>query len=473
MASSTITRFPPSPTGPLHIGNVRTALFNYLFARKMGGEIILRFEDTDRKRSKREYEDHAYESLEWLGLTFDHIYRQSERTLIYRKYLEKMIEEGTAYVSKEADLEFEDAGGEDQDEESERERRDEVIRLKNPNKKVVFEDLVRGEIEVDTTELGDFVIAKSLEEPLYHFAVVTDDFEMGITHVIRGEDGIYNTPRQILIQEAIGAPRPIYCHIPFVFGPDKKKFSKRHGAISVLDYRDEGILPEALLNYLALLGWNPGTPQEIFTPEELIAAFDLGKVQKAGAVFDPEKLRWINQEHIKRMDEATFKKHAYAVLASRIAANPHWNEQRFDKLVPELKNRITVFKDLDLMWEGGEFDYLFALPSYDAKLLVPTPKDGKPPTLKKVTKHLHFVSDLLEKLEEASFTKEGVKEALAAYAEKEGRGNVLWPLRVALSGRERSPDPYTLCDILGKTEVLRRLQEALTLLKADTPKKED
>ena len=211
MSSSIITRFPPSPTGKLHIGSVRTALFNYLYARKHGGEIILRFEDTDRKRSKREYEDHAYESLEWLGLTFDHIYRQSERALIYRKYLEKMIAEGTAYVSKELDLEYENSGGEDQDdEETEREHRDEVIRLRNPNKKVLFNDIVRGDIEVDTTELGDFVIAKSLEEPLYHLAVVIDDCEMGVTHVIRGEDGIYNTPRQILIQEAIGAPRPLY-----------------------------------------------------------------------------------------------------------------------------------------------------------------------------------------------------------------------------------------------------------------------
>lgn len=467
MASSIITRFPPSPTGPLHIGNVRTALFNYLFARKHGGEIILRFEDTDRKRSKHEYEDHAYESLEWLGLKFDHIYRQSERSLIYRKHLERMIENGSAYVSKEANLEYENTGGEDQEEEDrEREHRDEVIRLKNPNKKVVFNDLVRGEIEVDTTELGDFVIAKSLEEPLYHFAVVVDDFEMGVTHVIRGEDGIYNTPRQILIQEAIEAPRPIYCHIPFVFGPDKKKFSKRHGAISALDYRDEGILPEALLNYLALLGWNPGTTQEIFTPQELIKQFDLEKVQKAGAVFDPEKLRWINQEHIKRMDDATFKKHAYAVLAARIAANPHWNEQRFDKLAPELKNRIALFKDLDLMWEGGEFDYLFAVPTFETKLLIPKPKDGKAPTVKKVAKHLEWVLGALEALEEASFTEDGVKEAIWAYAEKEGRGNVLWPLRVALSGKERSPDPLSLCDILGKTEVLRRLEGAVALLKS-------
>ena len=466
MTSKIITRFPPSPTGPLHIGNVRTALFNYLYARKHGGEIILRFEDTDRKRSKREYEDHAYESLEWLGLQFDHIYRQSERGLIYRKYLEKMIAEGSAYVSKELDLEYENTGGEDQDEESsEREHRDEVIRLKNPNKKVSFHDEVRGDIEVDTTELGDFVIAKSLEEPLYHFAVVVDDFEMGVTHVIRGEDGIYNTPRQILIQEAIGASRPIYCHIPFVFGPDKKKFSKRHGAISALDYRDEGIMPEALLNYLALLGWNPGTPQEIFTPKELTEAFDLSKIQKAGAVFDPNKLRWINQEHIKKMSDEAFKKHAYSALSGRIANNPHWNEQRFDKLIPELKNRITVFKDLDGMWENGEFDYLFALPEYDPKLLIPVPKEGKALTSKKVLKHLEWIHSAIEKLPEENFSKENVKEALWTYADKEGRGNVLWPLRIALSGKEKSPDPFTLSDILGKTEVLRRLMEACSLLR--------
>ena len=204
-----ITRFPPSPTGYLHVGSARTALFNYIFAKQNGGEMLFRSEDTDKERSKQEFEDEILESLEWLGIKFDKtkIIRQSERGEIYKRYLEKMIADGTAYISKEI---VEKEGD-----------RAEVIRFKNQNKGVIFTDTVRGEIKFDTTELGDFVIAKSLSEPLYHLAVVVDDYEMGVTHVIRGEDGISNTPRQILIQEAVGAPRPVYTHMPFSLAPDR------------------------------------------------------------------------------------------------------------------------------------------------------------------------------------------------------------------------------------------------------------
>ena len=269
-------RMAPSPTGNFHVGGARTALFNFLFARKNNGKFILRIEDTDKERSKKEFEDDIFKSLEWLGLKYDEFYRQSERGEIYKNYVEKMLNNDSVYEAE-----------------------DKVIRFRNPNKKTKFNDLVRGEIEFDTTELKDFVIAKSVDEPLYHLAVVIDDFESGITHVIRGEDHISNTPRQILIQEAIGAPRPLYAHLPLILAQDRSKLSKRkHGESVSLDYyRHKGYSTEAIINYLALLGWNPGTEQEIFTLEELINVFDLERVHKGGAIFDEKKLAWVNRKH--------------------------------------------------------------------------------------------------------------------------------------------------------------------------------
>ncbi|KKS48900.1 MAG: Glutamate-tRNA ligase [Candidatus Azambacteria bacterium GW2011_GWF2_42_22] len=276
MNQKIITRFPPSPTGNFHVGSARTALFNFLFARKNNGKFILRIEDTDKTRSKKEFEDNIFESLEWLGLKYDEFYRQSDRGKIHRTYIEKMLDDGSIYEAE-----------------------DKIIRFKNPNKKVKFNDLVRGEIEFDTTELKDFIIAKSVDEPLYHLAVVIDDFESNITHVIRGEDHISNTPRQILIQETISAPRPIYAHLPLILAPDRSKLSKRkHGESVSLDYyRNKGYSPEAMINYLALLGWNPGTEQEIFTLPELINVFDFSRVHKGGAIFDEKKLAWMNRKH--------------------------------------------------------------------------------------------------------------------------------------------------------------------------------
>ena len=245
----------------------------------------MRMDDTDKERSTKEFEQNIVLGLAWLGLNHDELYRQSERGELYKKYLKQMLDDGHAYVSQE---EVKEEG-----------QRSEVIRLKNPSKRITFTDLVRGEVSFDTTELGDMVIAKSLEEPLYHLASVVDDFEMGITHIIRGEDGISNTPRQILLQEAIGAPRPIYAHLSLILASDRSKLSKRkHGEMVWIDtYKDKGYSAEAIINYLALLGWNPGTDQEIFTLEELIKVFNIAKVHKGGAIFDEKKLAWVNRKH--------------------------------------------------------------------------------------------------------------------------------------------------------------------------------
>lgn len=269
-----ITRFAPSPTGHLHVGNYRTALFSYLFARQHGGNFILRIEDTDKERSTKEFEQEIIDSLKWLGLEWDEFFRQSEALPLHTELLKELLVKGKAYME------------------------DSVIRLKNPNKKVTFTDMIRGDITFDTTDLGDFVIAKALDHPLYHFAVVVDDYSEAVTHVIRGEDHISNTPRQILIHEALGWEHPEYAHLPLVMASDKTKLSKRKGAKSIMEYRDEGISPEAMLNAMAMIGWNPGTEQELFTKDELIKNFSFKRIKKGGAALGEEKLKWFNRKHI-------------------------------------------------------------------------------------------------------------------------------------------------------------------------------
>ena len=421
---SVVTRFPPSPTGFLHIGRARTALFNYLYARKNNGKLIFRLEDTDKARSKPEFEQNFYDCLNWLGIKWDNekVIRQSERTEVYKNYVHKMVKEEKAYISKE-------------------ENGNEVVRFRNPNKKVTFTDLIRGDITFDTTELEDFIIARNINEPLYHLTAVVDDFEGGITHVIRGDDGISNTPRQILIQEAIGAPKPVYAHLPLILAADRSKLSGRHGAVSVTEYKDAGYLPEALTNYLALLGWNPGTEQEIFSMDELIQAFDLTKVNKAGAVFNPEKLKWFNKQYISKMSLDEFKK-AAAPFATDVP----------EKLWPLLKERTIILSELK---DLSEFDFLSKKPDYPKEKLNWKETPANKARLEETKKLVESVSD---------FTKENVKSALWPLAEKEGKGEVLWPLRIALSGKDKSPDPFILCELLGKEESLSRINHAISLL---------
>lgn len=447
MNNKIVTRFAPSPTGTLHAGSYRTAIYSYLYAKKNGGKFVLRIEDTDKERSTKEYEENILESLEWLGIKYDEKFIQSERVERHKELLKKMIEEGSAYVSKESPSS--DFG------EPMEGRRAEVIRFKNPNKKVSFVDEIRGVIEFDTTELKDFVIAKSLDEPLFHLAVVADDFDMGITHVIRGEDHISNTPRQILIAEAIGATIPHYAHLPLVLGNDRAKLSKRKGALALTEYKKMGYLSSALLNYITLVGWNPGGEQEIFTEEELIELFDLKKVQKGGAIFDEIKLKWVNKEHMKKLDGATLKQEIVSRLTGKLTESATFNE-RIEKILPIIIERISYFGEVEVMEKEGEFDYYFAQPSYDPALLFPNPKMLKGEEMKK--------EELLEILNELKGREDYTKDALWPYAEEKGRGRVLWPLRALLSGREKSPDPFTLGDILGKDEVHKRLECAIMLV---------
>jgi len=437
--SKVITRIAPSPTGVLHIGTARTALYNYIYAKQNGGKFILRIEDTDKERSTPEFEKNIIDGLNTLGLKFDAFYKQSERTLIYQKNLNKLIKEDKAYISKEEDGE-----------------RKEVIRFRNPNKKVTFNDMIRGGITFDTTELGDFVIAKSVTEPLYHLAVVIDDFEMLITHIIRGEDGISNTPRQILIQEALGAPTPQYAHLPLILGKDKSKLSKRHGATSLTEFKEKGYVTAAILNQLAFLGWNPGTEKEIYSLNELIKDFSIEKVQKGGAVFSEEKLDWFNHEYLKKISDEDFLENIKPYLEKY---NPA--DQQIQKIKNVILERINKFSDVENMVSEGELTYYFTAPEkgdYDAHKIIWKKSDNENTLI-----HLKKVVELISELDE-TFSADKAKDKLWTYAEENGKGDVLWPIRYSLSNAERSPDPFTLLSILGKEESLKRINIAIEKL---------
>jgi len=322
------TRYAPAPTGFLHIGGARTALFNYLFAKGQQGSFILRIEDTDIERSKPEFEKDILENLKWLGIEWDEgpdlsgqygPYRQRERIDIYKKYLKKLLDENKAYYcfcseeELEAQRQYQMSIGEPPRYSGKcgqlsakeikkylSEGKKYIIRFRALPKKIKFNDLIRGELEFDTGLIGDFVIAKNLEIPLYNFAVVIDDFGMQISHVIRGEDLLPNTPKQILIQETLDIPTPKYAHLPLILGPDRSKLSKRHGAGAIFEYKKAGYLPEAMVNFMAFLGWNPGEEREIYSLPSLIKEFSLERVQKGGAIFNIKRLDFLNGFYIRQ-----------------------------------------------------------------------------------------------------------------------------------------------------------------------------
>jgi glutamyl-tRNA synthetase len=435
-----VTRIAPSPTGQMHIGTVRTALFNYLFAKHHGGTYFVRIEDTDKERNKPEWTQAIWDDFAWCGLIPDKRYIQSKHIERHKELLHSLVEKGSAYVSKEPS----------HDDPS---KTVDVVRLKNPGARVTFNDLVRGEVSFDTAELGDFVIARSVDDPLYHFAVVADDADAGVTHVIRAEEHISNTPRQILIIEALGFLRPLYAHIPLILAPDKSKLSKRKHGASVDNYRAQGYLPEAIINYLAFLGWNPGTEEELFTLEQLVERFSLDQVQKSGAVFDETKMKWFNREYLLKMESGKFKEEVkkFSSILEQVPA-----------LLPIIRDRISTFGEVSEMEREGEFAYFMKAPSYDAKDLV-WKKDPAPEGVKA---RLEEIKKLLQGIAEADWSTDTIKAAVWPYAEKEGRGGVLWPLRYALTGRDKSPDPFTVAGILGRDETLLRIDNALRLLGA-------
>ena len=457
-------RIAPSPTGFLHIGTARTALFNWLFARhKSEGKFILRIEDTDLERSEKRFEDDIVEQLEWLGLKWDEFYKQSDRNKIYSKYIQKILDSGKAFwcyhsqeelekerqeqmVSKKApahNCEYKLAGLQA----DKLEDRQGIIRLavdQNSTRKIKFTDVIRGEIEFEERLMGDMGIAKDLQTPLYHFAVVVDDYEMDITHVIRGEDHIANTAKHILIQEALGFDQPEYAHLPMILAPDKSKLSKRYGATSVAEYRELGYLPDALVNYMVLLGWTLSEPsQEILTKNEMIEQFDdLSKIHKSGAVFDIKKLNWINSQYIKTYNDGGLVKLVQPFV-----------KKYFGDQDPEYLEKITpLFRErLEYLDQVKEFSFLFKEPEYDGGLL--KWKDYDEEEIKKSLEKVRFMIE-----EFGTDNKKKLREKLDELGKEiDNKGLIYWPLRVALTGEKTSPDPVDVAWILGKEKTLERV----------------
>ncbi|PIU99126.1 glutamate--tRNA ligase [Candidatus Wolfebacteria bacterium CG03_land_8_20_14_0_80_36_15] len=470
-------RFAPSPTGYFHVGTARTALFNWLFARNQGGKFILRIEDTDLERSKKEYENDVLNSLKWLGLDWDEgpdrgdfgPYRQSERLSIYERSLTLLLTKNKAYwcfCTKE-DLEIErqemlsqglapkysgKCGKITLKEAENRLKLGEkaVVRLRVPQTEITFSDIIRETIKFDTSLLGDIIIAKSLKEPLFNFAVVVDDAEMKITHIIRGEDHIPNTPKQILIQKSLGFPQPKYAHLPLILAADRSKLSKRYIETSLNEYRKAGYLPEAMINFIAYLGWHPKEEKDIMSKEELIKEFDLKRVQKANAIFNPTKFDWLNAQYIRRIPEQE--------VGERLKdfAPTDWlkNKRLLIKVFNLEKERI---KKLSGFKEAGEF--FFEIPDYKSELL-----SWKETEKEKVISNLKILVEEIEEIDEKDFVLEKIENKIMPLTEALGKGELLWPLRVALSGREGSPGPFEIMDVLGKEESLQRLKVAIKKL---------
>jgi glutamyl-tRNA synthetase len=461
-----VTRFPPSPTGHLHLGGARTALFNWLFARHNKGKFILRFEDTDKERSRPEYVDSIISALKWLGLEWDEgPYFQSERIEIYQSYAKKLFEEGKAYYC-ECSKEVLEKKKKEMLEKGLKPRYDgtcrdknlgpgegRALRIKVPEiKEIVFEDLLRGKIVFPVEEVDDFIIMRSDGTPTYHFAVVIDDITMGITHVIRGDDHISNTPKQIIIYNALGANPPEFAHIPMVLGSDGARLSKRHGAKSILEYREAGFLPKALINYLARLGWGYGD-QEYFTVEELIEKFDLQSVNLSPARFDQDKLLAINAYWIKNSDNKYLLEHLKYFLKS-------YDLDKFSKeyLLSAIETVKTRSKTLVEMAEMIEF-YLVEEVSYDLngakKFLVSEIK----PLLQKIVEDLKEIP-----LEEEKKLEEYFREI----SEKAGikLKNIAQAVRIALTGKTVSPSLFEIMKVLGKERVEKRLKRALEFIES-------
>lgn len=476
-------RFAPSPTGPFHIGSARTVLFNWLFARQHGGAFVLRIEDTDVARSQKEFEENIFESIRWLDLSWDEgpdvggsygPYRQSERLYVYEKYLTQLLQEKRAYYcfctkeQLEADRQAMLAQGlvpkysgrcralsASESDARIKGGAQAVIRFRATEGALVVHDLIRGKIEFDASLIGDVIIAKNLREPLYNFTVVIDDALMQITHVIRGEEHLSNTPRQIILQRTLGFEEPKYAHLPLILTSDRRKLSKRHAESALNEYRAQGYLPEALINFLALLGWHPDDKTEILTREELIEKFDLKRAQKAGAVFNEEKLNWLNAHYLRHMPLDTLQRR----LANFIPASWMRDSDLLLRAIETERERMEKLSDF-----RKRARFFFELPSYDWTLLMWPREAHDDATREKNRANLILLEQTITNIKEEDFTREHLEAALMPLTEVWGRGALLWPLRAALSGSEASPGPFDLLYALRKNETMQRLRLAIQKL---------
>lgn len=482
MSSSNIkVRFAPSPTGYLHVGGARTALYNWIFARQNNGVFILRIEDTDQQRHNEEATQAILDGMKWLGMDWDKgPFYQTERLSIYKEHIDKLLAEGKAYecfcTPEELALQRKEAEARHEAprysgkcrlltaEDKIRlaaEGRSRVIRFKLPAEGItVVKDMIRGDVVFENSVLDDFVIMKSDGFPTYNFAAAVDDHLMEITHVIRGDDHLSNTPRQVLLYGAFGWETPAFAHIPMILGPDKARLSKRHGATSVIDYKEMGYLPEAVVNYLARLGWGHGD-QEIFSREELIGLFKIEKVNKTSAVFDIEKLKWLNSHYIRLLSPESLLGHtrpflekAYKDFAELEKASP----DRVRKILACLQERLRTVNEIA---ELSDFFFNEEV-AYNAE---------------SVQKHLkeEGAADILVKLKEAlskleDFGKDRIETVFRNLAKELGikAGKVIHPARVALTGRSDSPPMFDTVELIGKERTLKRLDDVILRLQQGT-----
>lgn len=463
------TRFAPSPTGNLHIGGARTALYSYLWAKKNGGEFLLRIDDTDRTRYQAGAEDSIYDGLRWLGIQWTgEVIKQSTRTELYRQQAEQLVAAGQAYycfcTAERLDLmrEIQQKKGRapkydktclqlpaDEVQTKLQQGEAHVIRLKiEPTGTVRINDLVRGVIEFRCEELDDQILLKSDGFPTYHLAVVVDDHAAGITHVIRGEEWIPSTPKHVLLYQAFGWEPPVFAHLSLFINKGGGKLSKREGATALLEYRALGYLPEAVVNFIAFLGWNPKTTEEFFTLDELAQAFDLTQVNTANPIFDTEKLDWYNGHYVRRLSPEQLLEYARPYL-------PKQDDAFLIKIVTLEQERLKKLSDLTELTDFFFKDQL----SYDPHLLV----------WKKSTQEQtkHYLAELLKHLQLPSdWSSQGLEQNIIQWIKTQewGNGDVLWPMRVALSGKKASPPPFAIAAILGKDRTVARIQAAINLL---------
>lgn len=470
-----VTRFAPSPTGFMHVGGVRTALYAWLYAKKHGGKFILRIEDTDKAREVAGSIDHIIESLTWLGIEWDEgpdkggphaPYLQSERLASYKEYAEKLIAAGHAYPDPYTEEEVEAFRKKAEEERRPflyREHRPETteawdgtkpLRFRVPEvKRYEWDDLVRGTLSAGEEALDDFILIKSDGYPTYNFAHVIDDLLMGVTHIMRGEEFISSTPKFLSLYDALGIERPAIATLPVILGAEgKKKLGKRDGAKDILEYRAEGYVPEGMMNFLALLGWHPEGDEEVLSKDDLIREFDLSHVQKAGAMLDDDKLLHLNREWMRRLSDEDYVARGGLPPESLLT-------------VPLMKDRAHTFGEAKDMLTG-ELSGLFSMPNLDSEILTAKEPADAPGYTKTA------LESLLKPLESLTspVSAEAVKEALMPLADaaegkrKGGRGATLWPLRYCLSGAERSPDPFILISLMGPEKALSRVHAAIAIL---------
>ncbi len=485
-------RFAPSPTGYLHVGGLRTALYNYLFARKNRGQFILRIEDTDRNRFVEGAAENLIEALKWCGLQFDEgpdiggtfgPYMQSQRLDIYQKYVQELISHGVAYYCFCSTQRLEALKEEQQKQKLLQAKYDKhclalskkeveeklankdsfVIRLNvEPNHRIIFDDIVRGRVEFDSNNVDDQVLIKSDGYPTYHLANVVDDHLMQISHVIRGEEWLSSTPKHVLLYDSFKWKRPVFAHLPLLLNPDRSKLSKRQGDVAVEDYRTKGFLKEALVNFVALLGWNAGDDQEFYYMEELIEKFTLERVNKSGAVFDLEKLNWLNAEHLRKKSNEDIlillKQEIHHSQFSTLPAGRqvlNYSDSYLLQVIAAMKERVSFVKEY-----LTKSPYFFEPPKEFEETAVQ--KNWKPETpaqLKKLSNEFNLLV--------ANPAKEDYEHALHKVAEElnVGKGKLIHPLRLAVSGMSTGPGVFDIVVILGKEETISRINKALEIIK--------